>query len=129
VLRLEVTPTVIREADQNKIKMMVIVENNSRGDVVNFGASLGSPPAINKKRAETQVLIKEGERLVIGGVTNSTFIETERKIPLFGDIPFFGWLFKARSNDDKSSELVVFITPSLLRSPGVARTSSAPTVR
>lgn len=129
VLRLEVTPTVIREGDQNKIKMLVIVENNSRGDVVNFGASLGSPPAINKKRAETQVLIKEGERLVIGGVTNSTFIETERKIPLFGDIPLLGWLFKARSNDDKSSELVVFITPSLLRTPGVTRTSSAPKVR
>jgi type IV pilus assembly protein PilQ len=129
VLRLEVTPTVIRETDQNKIKMNVIVENNSRGDVVNFGASLGSPPAINKKRAETQVLIKEGERLVIGGVTNATFIENERKIPLFGDIPFFGWLFKARSNDDKSSELVVFITPSLLRTPGGTRTSSAPPVR
>jgi type IV pilus secretin PilQ/predicted competence protein len=129
VLRLEVTPTVIREVDQNKIKMNVIVENNSRGDVVNFGASLGSPPAINKKRAETQVLIKEGERLVIGGVTNSTFIETERKIPLFGDIPIFGWLFKARSNDDKTSELVVFITPSLLRMPGVTRTSSAPPAR
>jgi type IV pilus secretin PilQ/predicted competence protein len=129
VLRLEVTPTVIREGDQNKIKMMVIVENNSRGDVVNFGASLGSPPAINKKRAETQVLIKEGERLVIGGVTNSTFIETERKIPLFGDIPFFGWLFKSRSNDDKTSELVVFITPSLLRTSGATRTSSAPPAR
>ena len=129
VLRLEVTPTVIREGDQNKIKMMVIVENNSRGDVVNFGASLGSPPAINKKRAETQVLIKEGERLVIGGVTNSTFIENERKIPLFGDIPVLGWLFKSRANDDKSSELVVFITPSLLRTPGATRTSSAPTVR
>jgi type IV pilus assembly protein PilQ len=129
VLRLEVTPTVIREADQNKIKMNVIVENNSRGNEVNFGASLGSPPAINKKRAETQVLIKEGERLVIGGVTNSTFIETERKIPLFGDIPILGWLFKARSNDDQSSELVVFITPTLLRTPGGTRTSSAPPVR
>jgi type IV pilus assembly protein PilQ len=129
VLRLEVTPTVIREADQNKIKMLVIVENNSRGDVVNFGASLGSPPAINKKRAETQVLIKEGERLVIGGVTNSTFVENERKIPLFGDIPVLGWLFKSRATDDKTSELVVFITPSLLRTPGATRTSSAPTVR
>jgi type IV pilus assembly protein PilQ len=75
------------------------------------------------------VLIKEGERLVIGGVTNSTFIETERKLPLLGDIPFFGWLFKARSNDDKTSELVVFITPSLLRTSGAPRTSSAPPVR
>ena len=121
VLRLEVTPTVIREGDQNKIKMAVIVENNSRGDVVNFGASLGSPPAINKKRAETQVLIKEGERLVIGGVTNSTFIETERKIPLSATSDL-RWLFKAnRTRQDH--ELVVFNQPSLCarRGPLVTR--------
>src|SRR2546423_10386295 len=108
---------------------MVSVETNSRGAVATFGASPGRPAAINKKRGETEVLIKEGERLVIGGVTNSTLIETERKIPLFGDIPFFGWLFKARSNDDKTSELVVFITPSLLRTSGAPRTSSAPPIR
>ena len=55
LLKLEVTPTVIREGDINKIKMLVIVENNSRGTVVNLGNS-GNPPAINKRKAETQVL-------------------------------------------------------------------------
>ena len=51
--------------------MTVVVENNSRGDLVDLGSSGGQPPVINKRKAETQVLIKEGERLVIGGVTDS----------------------------------------------------------
>ena len=89
----------------------------------------GAPPVINKRKAKTEVLIKEGERLVIGGVTTNLDQDETRKIPLFGDIPFFGWLFKARSNDDKTSELVVFITPSLLRTSGAPRTSSAPPIR
>jgi hypothetical protein len=71
LLKLEVTPTVIREGDVNKIKMLVVVENNSRGTVVNLGNS-GNPPAINKRKAETLVLVNEGQRLVIGGVATST---------------------------------------------------------
>jgi type IV pilus assembly protein PilQ len=65
LLKLEVTPTVIREGDETKIKLLVIVENNSRGDVVNLG-NAGQPPAINRRKAETQVLIREGDRLIIG---------------------------------------------------------------
>jgi type IV pilus assembly protein PilQ len=115
VLKLEVTPTVVREGDTNRIKMTVLVENNSRGAVVDLGASGGQPPAINKRKAETQVLIKEGERLVIGGVTNSESEEAIRRVPLFGDIPLLGWLFKQRGDRNNSTELVVFITPSIVR--------------
>ena len=115
VLKLEVTPTVVREGDINRIKMAVLVENNSRGAVVDLGASGGQPPAINKRKAETQVLIKEGERLVIGGVTNSENEEAVRRVPLFGDIPVLGWLFKQRGERNTSTELVVFITPSIVR--------------
>jgi type IV pilus assembly protein PilQ len=114
-LRLEVTPTVVREADVNRIKMKVVVENNSRGAVVDLGATGGAPPAINKRRAETEVLIREGERLVIGGVTNSETEEAVRKVPLFGDIPILGWLFKQRGDRNSATELVVFITPSIVR--------------
>ncbi|HEX9821266.1 MAG TPA: secretin N-terminal domain-containing protein, partial [Methylomirabilota bacterium] len=114
VLKLEVTPTVVREGDINRIKMTVLVENNSRGVTVDFGGG-GNPPAINKRRAETQVLIKEGERLVIGGVTNSETEESVRRVPLFGDIPLLGWLFKQRGDRNTSTELVVFITPSIIR--------------
>jgi len=124
VLKLEVTPTVVREGDNNRIKMMVLVENNSRGAVVDLGASGGQPPAINKRKAETQVLIKEGERLVIGGVTNSETEEAVRRVPLFGDIPILGWLFKQRGDRTTSTELVVFITPSIVRRD--ATTASLP---
>ena len=127
VLKLEVTPTVVREGDANRIKMNVLVENNSRGAVVDLGASGGQPPAINKRKAETQVLIKEGERLVIGGVTNSETEEAVRRVPLFGDIPIFGWLFKQRGDRNTSTELVVFITPSIVRRD--AATASVPTTR
>ncbi|HET7343879.1 MAG TPA: secretin N-terminal domain-containing protein, partial [Methylomirabilota bacterium] len=124
VLKLEVTPTVVREGDSNRIKMSVLVENNSRGATVDLGASGGQPPAINKRKAETQVLIKEGERLVIGGVTNSENEEEVRRVPLFGDIPIFGWLFKQRGDRNTSTELVVFITPSIVRRD--ATTASVP---
>jgi type IV pilus assembly protein PilQ len=124
VLKLEVTPTVVREGDINRIKMTVLVENNSRGATVDFGPSAGNPPAINKRRAETQVLIKEGERLVIGGVTNSETEENVRRVPLFGDIPLLGWLFKQRGERNTSTELVVFITPSIIRRD--ATTASVP---
>jgi len=114
LLKLEVTPTVIREGDVTKIKMVVIVENNSRGDVVNLG-NAGAPPAINRRKAETQVLIREGERLIIGGVLTSINQHTVRKVPIFGDIPLLGWLFKQRENFETGRELVVFLTPSVLR--------------
>jgi type IV pilus assembly protein PilQ len=114
LLKLEVTPTVIREGDVTKIKLVVMVENNSRGAVVNLG-SAGAPPAINRRKAETQVLVREGERLIIGGVTTNVNIEEVRKVPIFGDIPLMGWLFKQRERSETGRELVVFLTPSIFR--------------
>src|SRR5437867_5192466 len=116
VLRLEVIPTVIREGDVTKIKMKVTIENNSRSNTtVNLGTSAGAPPVINKRRAQTEVLITEGERLVIGGVTTNLDADETRKIPLFGDIPVLGWLFKTVASQTTGRELVVFITPSVLK--------------
>jgi len=123
VLRLDVIPTVIREGDITKIKMKVTIENNSRSNTtVNLGTTAGAPPVINKRRAQTEVLIKEGERLVIGGVTTNLDQDETRKIPLFGDIPVIGWLFKQTASQTTGRELVVFITPSVLK----AETAQAP---
>ena len=120
VLRLEVTPTVIRETidgrEIRKVKMTVIVENNSRGDLIAFTGT--SVPIINKRKAETQVLVREGDRLVIGGVTQNVQQKTVRKVPLMGDIPVLGWLFKQREDFETGRELVVFLTPSILRTDG-----------
>jgi type IV pilus assembly protein PilQ len=116
VLRLDVIPTVIREGDITKIKMKVTIENNSRSNTtVNLGTTAGAPPVINKRKAQTEVLIKEGERLVIGGVTTNLDADEVRKLPLFGDIPVLGWLFKTTASQTTGRELVVFITPSVLK--------------
>jgi len=118
LLKLQTTPTVIRTKvdgkEEIKIKLVVVVENNSRGDVVNLGQS-GSPPAINKRKADTLVLLNEGERLVIGGVTQTITQNTVRKVPFLGDIPFLGWLFKQKESFEQGRELVVFLTPSVLK--------------
>ena len=121
VLKLNVTPTVTRERINNeevtKIKLVIIVENNSRGASLSPAPGV-LVPVINKRKAETQVLIREGERLVIGGVTQSSQENTVRKVPVFGDIPLLGWLFKARENFETGRELVVFLTPSLVKTDG-----------
>lgn len=92
-----------------------MVENNSRGDVVNLGAA-GTPPAINTRKAVTQVLIREGERLVIGGIARLEMRDNIRKVPLLGDIPILGALFRITETFEQGRELVVFLTPSVLRS-------------
>jgi len=128
VLRLDVIPTVIREGDITKIKMKVTIENNSRSNTtVNLGTTAGAPPVINKRKAVTEVLIKEGERLVIGGVTTNLDADEVRKVPLFGDIPVLGWLFKTTASQTTGRELVVFITPSVLKVDTAQATPATPT--
>ena len=61
------------------------------------------------------MLINEGERLVIGGVTNAQNQTTVRKVPLFGDIPILGWLFKQKEVFETGRELVIFLTPTVLK--------------
>ena len=130
LLKLEVTPTVVREIDHNRIKMKVLVENNSRGTTTIDLGSAGAPPVIVRRKAETEVLIREGERLVIGGVTNNEATEQTRKVPLFGDVPLLGWLFKQTGEQNRATELVVFITPTIIRrdtaSASVPGTTIAP---
>jgi len=117
LLQLTVIPTVVPEKSRNRIRMTVMVENNSRGNVVNLGAS-GAPPAINRRSAETDVLVNEGDHLVIGGIMTSVQIEEIRKVPMFGDVPILGWLFKQRGTQQTRRELVVFITPIVLKTDG-----------
>jgi type IV pilus secretin PilQ/predicted competence protein len=114
LLQLTVVPTVVYDRPRNRVRMTVMVENNSRGNVVNLGAS-GAPPAINRRSAETDVLINEGDHLVIGGIMTSVQTEEIRRVPLFGDVPVLGWLFKQRGTQQTRRELVVFITPSVLK--------------
>jgi type IV pilus assembly protein PilQ len=126
-LRLEVTPVVIREPEVTRIKMTVVVENNSRGDSLTTAA--GSAPVINKRRAETKVLVTEGQRLVIGGATTNVNQQTVRKVPIFGDIPLLGWLFKQQETTDTGRELVIFLTPTVIQALNRGAAATAPAAK
>src|SRR5438034_4302780 len=115
LLKLEVTPTVIKEAGEiTKVKMVINVENNSQGALV--PTTGGTVPSINRRSATTQVVVKEGETLAIGGIRQRDVTETVSKVPFFGDIPVLGLLFRSKSRTtDPNRELVVFITPYVLK--------------
>jgi type IV pilus assembly protein PilQ len=112
LLKLEVTPRVIRENGETKIRMKVVFENNEP-DFSRAVLTGGNPP-IFKRRQETEVLVRQGDRLVIGGVTNEQAANTYRKVPWLGDLPGLGWLFKAREVSGNKEELIVIITPTVL---------------
>jgi type II secretory pathway component HofQ len=123
LLRLAVSPMVLcrddalagtRSGDTHRIRLQVIVENATRGLPVDLGSVLGSPPAINTQKAATDTVVTEGQRLVIGGITQLTTRDQVRKVPLFGDIPVLGWLFKQKGEQNAKRELVVFLTPTVL---------------
>ena len=110
LLKLEVTPKVIREETETRIKMKVLVENNEPI----FARALNGNPPLFKRRAEAEVIMRDGERLVIGGVLLDKDETTNRQVPLLGRIPFLGWLFKSRENTSEAEELIVIITPTVL---------------
>jgi type II secretory pathway component HofQ len=134
LLQLEVIPTVIcRDEVQGaknggfyKLKLAVLVTNNSRGPTVNFGTQLGTPPAIDTQKVQTEMAMMEGQRLVIGGVHRTISRIQERKVPLFGDIPVIGWLFKQKATDDAKRELVIFLTPTVISTEAPALTPACP---
>ena len=117
-LRLDVVPTTITERvggrETTKIKMNVMVQNDDPGQNVSLGIGV-QVPAINTRRAETLVLLNEGERLVIGGVTQAVNTKDVRKVPIWGDIPVLGYLFKSKGDSMTGRELVIFVTPSVLK--------------
>jgi len=119
LLKLEVTPRVIRDNSDTRIRMKVVFENNEP-DFSGQRSVLGNP-SIFKRRQETEVLISQGQRLVVGGVTNDTNSMTTREVPVFGRIPMLGWLFKSRETSRTGEELIVILTPTVLDAGAAAR--------
>ena len=106
-LSLTVTPQITPDGS---VLMSIKASRNSIGT---FRTSAGKP-SINKKEATTNVLVKNGETTVIGGIIVSDSSTSERGIPLLKDIPVLGWLFKAKSISDSQKELLIFITPTIV---------------
>ena len=111
-LKLEVTPQITPEGG-------IILDVNVSKD--SPGIEYESGVAINTKNVETQVLVEDGGTVVIGGIFSEDTRETVNKIPLLGDIPFFGHLFKNKISSINKTELLIFISPRSISSSGVAR--------
>lgn len=111
-LKLEVTPQITPEGN---IILDVDINKDSRGETTAAGI------AINTKHVQTQVLVENGGTVVIGGIFEQTEIEDVTKVPMLGDVPFLGHLFKNRAKTANKSELLVFITPRVIADRGVMR--------
>jgi type IV pilus assembly protein PilQ len=109
LLSLTVTPQITPD---DNINMKVVVTQDAVGEIIN--TSTGGVPSINTKKISTQVLIDNGGTVVIGGVYSQEEINTDQKVPLLGDIPFLGWLFKTKTDINNKRELLVFISPKIL---------------
>lgn len=107
-LSLTVTPHITPDGS---VLMKIKASRNSIGT---FRTSSGEP-SINKKESQTEVLVRDGETTVIGGIIVSDKSETERGIPFLKDIPLLGWLFKSKSVSDSQTELLIFITPTIMK--------------
>lgn len=106
-LSLEVTPQITPD---DKIIMDLVVNQDSRGEVT------AGIPAINTNEVTTQVLVGNGETVVLGGIFQSEVATTVTKTPFLGDIPYLGRLFKRTERIDERSELLIFITPKIIKS-------------
>ena len=110
VLKLDVTPNITPD---DRILLDLIVNQDSVGDLVPSGNG-GLIPTIDTTELTTQVLVGNGETVVLGGVFKNEELVKVEKVPLLGDIPYLGTLFKSTANTQQKTETLIFITPRIL---------------
>jgi len=110
VLKLEVTPNITPD---DRILLDLVVNQDSVGEFVPSGTG-GLIPTIDTTELTTQVLVGNGETVVLGGVFKTEEITQVQKVPFLGDIPYVGTLFKTTSNKSSKNETLIFITPRIL---------------
>lgn len=110
VLSLKVTPQIT--PDDSVFLDLKITQDDKGDEVKSFGTTSLS---IETRELETQVLVGNGETLVLGGIFQQSVSRTVKKVPLLGDIPVLGWLFKSVDNTNSKREVLVFITPHILK--------------
>ncbi|HET7921723.1 MAG TPA: type IV pilus secretin PilQ [Gammaproteobacteria bacterium] len=110
VLSLDVTPQITPD---NRIIMDLEVHKDSVGQNVSTGTG-GSIPSIDTRDVQTQVLVNNGDTVVLGGIYETTKNTTVSKVPLLGDIPLLGWLFRNTITTNNKDELLIFVTPKIV---------------
>ena len=122
-ITLDVTPIV---SDSGEITLHVhpsvseIVEIRQQPQLTGQGAT-GSLPVVDIREADMVLRVQSGQTVVIGGLIQRRELDIERKIPILGDLPFVGQLFRRTDIEEKRSELVIFLSPTVLDAPAVER--------
>jgi type IV pilus assembly protein PilQ len=111
VLSLKVTPLITPD---NRVILDLDVNDDSVGQLVQ-SATGGSVPSIDTREILTQVLVNDGQTVVLGGILETTKNKSTNKVPYLGDIPVLGNLFKTTTDINNKTELLIFITPKILR--------------
>jgi type IV pilus assembly protein PilQ len=106
VLELRVTPQITPD---DRIIMDLNIKKDSPGD------ETGGIPSINTNEVSTQVLVDNGETLVLGGIYEQTMRDDVERVPFFGELPLVDWMFKNTSKTDNKEELLIFVTPKIVK--------------
>ena len=106
VLSLQVTPQITPD---DRVILDLIISQDSIGDLV-----FGGEPTIDVTSLETQVLVDNGETLVLGGIFQMTSIDEETRVPVLGSLPFLGQAFRSEVTSQEKREILMFITPKIL---------------
>jgi type IV pilus assembly protein PilQ len=109
VLSLEVTPQITPD---DKIILDLVITQDTRGDTVQ--TPTGPAVAIDTQKIRTQVLVDNGQTVVLGGIYQQQIVSSTKKVPLLGDIPYLGYLFQSNSEFNEKKELLIFVTPKIL---------------
>lgn len=107
VLKLEVTPQITPDDH-------IVMDLKINKDEPVFDQRF-TVPSINTKKVETQVLVDNGETVVLGGIYEQTTSNGSARVPFFGDLPYVGFLFKTTEEVDKKQELLIFVTPKIIK--------------
>jgi len=105
VLSLEVTPHITRD---DRINMELNVNRDSVGTIYE------GVPSIDTREVQTQVLVENGQTIVLGGIFEETDSNGQSRVPFFGELPIIGQLFRRKTNSDDKSELLIFVTPKII---------------
>jgi type IV pilus assembly protein PilQ len=111
VLSLEVTPQITPD---DRIIMDLDVHKDNVGETVSFGAGL-SAPSIDTRQVQSQLLVDNGQTVVLGGIYETVASTQVTRVPFFSDLPLVGALFRTTKTIDDRSELLIFVTPKILQ--------------
>jgi len=114
VLSLTVTPQITPD---NRIIMDLLVTKDSVGELVQ-SATGGVVPSIDTRSVENQVLVSDGQTVVLGGIYETETRDSVSKVPVLGDIPGLGFLFRTRTRSQDKAELLIFVTPRIIPEDG-----------